>query len=90
MSFERIPIATFAMKGDLDRLLRLAKRGDRLVFVGTQTDRTSNKNQGRVLGMADRFRAIMEMIARFNVACEQAGEDVRIAGDGSDLVEVWL
>ncbi|HCL67773.1 MAG TPA: hypothetical protein DIC56_23640 [Rhizobium sp.] len=53
MGFERIPIATFAMKGHLDRLLRLGQRGDRLIFVGTQTDRTAADHQGRILGMAE-------------------------------------
>ena len=33
---------------------------------------------------------VTQMIALFNDACEQAGEEVRIDGDGSDLVEVWL
>jgi hypothetical protein len=53
MGFERIPIATFGMKGHVDRLLRLARRGDRVVFVGTQTDRTDEESRGKILGMAE-------------------------------------
>lgn len=53
MGFERIPIATFGMKGHVDRLLRLAQRGDRVVFVGTQTERTDEENRGKILGMAE-------------------------------------
>ncbi len=53
MGFERIPIATFGMKGHVDRLLRLAQRGDRVVFVGTQTERTDEDNRGKILGMAE-------------------------------------
>jgi hypothetical protein len=53
MGFERIPIATFGMKGHVDRLLRLARRGDRVVFVGTQTERTDEENRGKILGMAE-------------------------------------
>jgi hypothetical protein len=52
-SFGRIPLATFTMEGHQQRLLRLADRGDRLVFVGTQTERTSEEKRGRLLGMAE-------------------------------------
>ena len=51
--FARLPLATFGGKGNLGRLLPLAKRGDRLVFVGTQTERTAPEHQGRILGMAE-------------------------------------
>lgn len=51
--FARLPLATFGVKGNVDRLLNLAKRGDRLVFVGTQTERTAPEHQGRILGMAE-------------------------------------
>lgn len=30
--FARLPLATFRVKGNVDRLLNLAKRGDRLFF----------------------------------------------------------
>ncbi|MBY5508324.1 hypothetical protein HFO81_22580 [Rhizobium leguminosarum] len=53
MGFERIPIATFGVKGHVDRLLRLAHRGDRVLFVATQTERTDEENRGRILGMAE-------------------------------------
>ncbi|RWP58007.1 MAG: hypothetical protein EOR08_28820 [Mesorhizobium sp.] len=52
-SFGRIPLATFTMEGHQQRLLRLADRGDRLVFVGTQTERTDEENRGRLLGMGE-------------------------------------
>lgn len=52
-SFGRIPLATFTMEGHRRRLLKLAKRGDRLVFVGTQTERTAEEKRGRLLGMAE-------------------------------------
>lgn len=48
-----LPLATFGVKGNVDRLLSLASRGDRLVFVGTQTERTAPEHQGRILGMAE-------------------------------------
>ncbi|ESZ04408.1 hypothetical protein NKH47_04045 [Mesorhizobium sp. M1060] len=51
--FARLPLATFGIKGNVDRLLNLAKRGDRLIFVGTQTERTAPELQGRILGMAE-------------------------------------
>ncbi|MCR9280330.1 MAG: hypothetical protein NXH99_01470 [Rhodobacteraceae bacterium] len=51
--FARLPLATFGTKGHVDRLLRLADRGDRVVFVGTQTDRTEPQNRGKILGMAE-------------------------------------
>ncbi|TIL84079.1 MAG: hypothetical protein E5Y73_35010 [Mesorhizobium sp.] len=51
--FARLPLATFGIKGNVDRLLNLAKRGDRLIFVGTQTERTAPEHQGRILGMAE-------------------------------------
>lgn len=51
--FARLPLATFGVKGNLGRLLTLAKRGDRLMFVGTQTERTAPEHQGRILGMAE-------------------------------------
>jgi hypothetical protein len=53
LGFSRVPFATFGMKGHVDRLLRLASRGDRLVFVGTQTERTDEENCGRILGMGE-------------------------------------
>lgn len=52
-SFGRIPLATFTTEGHQQRLLRLADRGDRLVFVGTQTERTDEEDRGRLLGMAE-------------------------------------
>ncbi|MBF0678424.1 MAG: hypothetical protein IR164_05720 [Devosia sp.] len=51
--FTRRPLATFGAKGHVDSLLRKAQRGDRLVFVGTQTDRTDPSNRGRILGMGE-------------------------------------
>ncbi|MBB3933684.1 hypothetical protein GGR25_004762 [Kaistia hirudinis] len=53
LGFERLPIATFGSAGHLNRLLRLAERGDRLLFVGTKTERTPDALQGRLLGMAE-------------------------------------
>jgi hypothetical protein len=53
LGFERLPIATFGSEGHLNRLLKLAKRGDRLLFVGTKTGRTAPALQGRLLGMAE-------------------------------------
>lgn len=53
LGFERLPIATFGSGGHLNRLLKLAQRGDRLLFVGTKTDRTPILLQGRLLGMAE-------------------------------------
>lgn len=51
--FSRVPLATFGVKGHVDRLLRLADRGDRVVFVGTQTERTEQQNRGKILGMGE-------------------------------------
>lgn len=51
--FARLPLATFGVQGNLRRLLTMARRGDRLVFVGTQTERTAPEHQGRILGMAE-------------------------------------
>ena len=53
LRFERLPIATFGSEGHLNRLLKLAQRGDRLLLVGTKTDRTPVPLQGRLLGMAE-------------------------------------
>lgn len=51
--FARVPLATFNAKGHVARLLRLADRGDRVIFVGTQTQRTGEHERGRILGMAE-------------------------------------
>lgn len=53
LGFERVPVATFGSGGHLNRLLKLADRGDRLLFVGTKTERTAPALQGRLLGMAE-------------------------------------
>jgi hypothetical protein len=51
--FARMPLATFGAKGHVDSLLRKAKRGDRLVFVATQTGRADPANRGKILGMGE-------------------------------------
>lgn len=51
--FTKAPIATFGSQGHVNRLLRLARRGDRLLFVGTKTERTDTELQGRLLGMGE-------------------------------------
>lgn len=48
-----VPLATFGSSGHLNRLLKLARHGDRLVFVGTKTSRTPPDFQGRILSMAE-------------------------------------
>jgi hypothetical protein len=49
----RVPLATFGSAGHVSGLLRLASHGDRLVFVGTKTERTAAENRGRILAMAE-------------------------------------
>jgi hypothetical protein len=49
----RVPIATFGSSGHVNRLLRLASHGDRLVMVGTKTERTGQENRGRILSMCE-------------------------------------
>ncbi|TPK49606.1 hypothetical protein FJ492_00475 [Mesorhizobium sp. B2-5-4] len=46
-------MATFGSEGHMSRLLAISAPGDRLVFVGTKTDRTSQEHQGRILSMAE-------------------------------------
>ncbi|CAN7383904.1 hypothetical protein LJR016_002258 [Devosia sp. LjRoot16] len=48
-----VPIATFGSNGHVNRLLKLASHGDRLIFVGTKTSRTRPELQGRILSMAE-------------------------------------
>lgn len=48
-----VPLATFGSNGHVNRLLKLASHGDRLVFVGTKTSRTPPELQGRILSMAE-------------------------------------
>jgi hypothetical protein len=49
----RVPIATFGSSGHVNRLLRLASHGDRLVMVGTKTEHTGQENRGRILSMCE-------------------------------------
>ncbi|MFB9984357.1 hypothetical protein ACFSQQ_16515 [Mesorhizobium kowhaii] len=46
-------MATFGSQGHMSRLLAISDPGDRLVFVGTKTERTSLELQGRILSMAE-------------------------------------
>jgi len=48
----RWPAITFATAAARDKLLREAKPGDTLVFIGTQGDETAEADRGKVLGMA--------------------------------------
>src|SRR5687768_12681829 len=48
----RWPVVTFTNDSARTKLLREAKKGDHVVFVGTQGSETAEENRGRVLGMA--------------------------------------
>ncbi|VAW05498.1 hypothetical protein MNBD_ALPHA04-2038 [hydrothermal vent metagenome] len=46
------PVVTFGLDGHRDNLLRKSSAGDAIVFVGTQGEPTTEKDQGRLLGVA--------------------------------------
>ena len=47
------PYITFSQVGSRTALLRAARPGDRMVFVGTKNDKTAVENRGKILGMAE-------------------------------------
>ena len=47
------PLIAFGLEGNRDALLRQAKAGDCIVFVGTQNEPTEPDEQGRLLGIAE-------------------------------------
>jgi hypothetical protein len=49
----RWPVISFHLEGNRDALLCASKFGDRVVFVGTQTEPTDRSERGRLLGMAE-------------------------------------
>lgn len=64
----RIPMATFGTEGHMSRLLAISSPGDRLVFVGTKTERTSPELRGRVLSMAEFGRLRLRTLDYFTRA----------------------
>jgi len=50
---ETWPVITFGLEGNRDNLLKNSVAGDRIIFVGTQTDPTHDSDKGRILGMAE-------------------------------------
>ena len=46
------PVVTFGLDGHRDSLLRKSSAGDAIVFVATQGEPTPEKDQGRLLGIA--------------------------------------
>jgi hypothetical protein len=47
------PVITFGLKGNRDKLLKESRPGDRIVFIGTQGEPTSEAMRGKLLGMAE-------------------------------------
>ena len=54
------PIISFHLKGNRDALVRASSPGDRMVFVGTETEQTEPPDRGRLLGMAEIGRIAVE------------------------------
>lgn len=50
---EEVPFISFSKQGDRNALLRDAKSGDVVVFVGTRGEETAKEDQRRVLGAAE-------------------------------------
>lgn len=61
-----IPMATFGSEGHMVRLLAISNPGDRLVFIGTKTERTSPELQGRILSMAEFGRLRLRTLDYFS------------------------
>ncbi|TCA18562.1 hypothetical protein E0H68_03765 [Rhizobium leguminosarum bv. viciae] len=64
----KTPMATFGTEGHMARLLAISSPGDRLVFVGTKTERTPPELQGRILGMAEFGRLRLRTLDYFTKA----------------------
>lgn len=62
----QIPMATFGSEGHMARLLSISNPGDRLVFVGTRTERTALELQGRILSMAEFGRLRLRTLDYFS------------------------
>ncbi|MCP5370345.1 MAG: GIY-YIG nuclease family protein [Hyphomicrobiales bacterium] len=50
---ERVPVITFSQQSSRDALLKMAKAGDVIVYVGTKGEATPDEYKGRVLGAAE-------------------------------------
>lgn len=68
---ETHPALTFGVAGHRDRLLKLSRLGDLVLFVGTQSEPTSINERGRLLGLVEFGRTPVEaldLIDRANTA----------------------
>ena len=54
------PIISFHLDGNRQALLRAARPGDLIVFIGNNTDETEANERGRLLGLAEIGRTEIE------------------------------
>jgi hypothetical protein len=57
------PIISFGLEGNRDALVRASHPGDRLVFIGTETEGTEAPDRGRLLGIAQIGRTPIDSAA---------------------------
>jgi hypothetical protein len=62
------PIISFHLKGNRDALVRASRPGDRIVFIGTDTEETETPYRGRLIGMAEIGRIEIEAADVLDVA----------------------
>jgi len=62
------PIISFRLEGNRNALVRASRPGDRLVFIGTDTDDTEPPDRGRLLGMAEIGRIAIDTADVLNPA----------------------
>ena len=62
------PIIAFHLKGNRSALVRASRPGDRIVFIGTDTEETAPPDRGRLLGIAEIGRIEVEATDVLDVA----------------------
>jgi hypothetical protein len=56
------PIISFGQEGNRDALIRASQPGDRIAFIGTQTEETAEEYRGRLLGLAEIGRIAIDSL----------------------------
>jgi hypothetical protein len=59
---ERWPIIAFRLEGNRDSLVRESRPGDRVLFIGTNTEDTDPAERGRLLGCAEIGRTAIDSV----------------------------
>ena len=81
----RSPLVSFGLAGNRDALINASSPGDLILFVGTQDDPTSDRERGRLLGLAEFARIAVDTKAFVDPARLRSFD---LKADGS-LVWPW-